>query len=81
MAKKNETNFTSLGPRIWNTVEPTILIVLILVQLSTVLALLASGRKEKSFRQAFYIFFTSLTVIDCFLVVSVRATYLAAPIR
>lgn len=59
-------------PTIWNTAEPWILLVLLAVQLSMVLFLVRHGRREKAYRQPFYVLFVVLTLVDCFLVVMVR---------
>lgn len=61
------------NPEIWNTVEPWILSVFIAIQLSMVLFLLRHGRREKLFRQAFYILFIVLTLVECLLVVTVSS--------
>lgn len=39
--------------------------VLVLIQLSMALFIVIHGRKEKSFRQAFYTLFVSVTVAEC----------------
>lgn len=54
-----------------NRVEEALLAIFIAVQMSTVGFLLVHGRKEKTFRQAFYVFFVAVTVADCLLVIAV----------
>lgn len=53
-------------------VENVILLPFIGVQLSMVVFLLFHCRREKTFRQAFYVFFVVVTCVDCLLVVVVR---------
>lgn len=43
----------------------------VLVQASVVAFIWIHGRKEKSFRQAFYVFFMTGTIADCFFIVLV----------
>ncbi|KAH7718436.1 hypothetical protein AAVH_14118 [Aphelenchoides avenae] len=50
---------------IWRRFETWIWAVLLLVQLSMVAFVVFRGRKDKSFRQAFYVFFVAVTIIDC----------------
>lgn len=56
---------------VWLHFETPVWAVLLLVQISTVAFLLLHGRKEKTFRQAFYVFFIAVTVADCALVLLV----------
>lgn len=56
---------------VWMHFETPIWAVLLLVQISMVVFLLLHGRKEKTFRQAFYVFFMVVTVADCALVLLV----------
>lgn len=38
---------------------------LLLVQLSMIAFLVIHGRKDRPFRQAFYVFFVAVTLVDC----------------
>lgn len=51
--------------------ESAVLAPFVLVQASVVVFLWLHGRKEKTFRQAFYVFFMTGTIADCFLLVLV----------
>lgn len=53
---------------VWLRFETWVWAVLLLIQLSMVGFLLIHGRKDKSFRQAFYVFFVAVTLVDCALV-------------
>lgn len=61
------------SPEIWNTVEPWILFLFIAIQLSMVVFLIRHGQREKLFRQAFYVLFIVLTLVECLLVVTVSS--------
>ncbi|KAH7680459.1 hypothetical protein AAVH_41166, partial [Aphelenchoides avenae] len=50
---------------IWLRFETWIWAVLMLVQLSMISFLVFYGRKDKTFRQAFYVFFVAVTIVDC----------------
>lgn len=54
-------------------IEEALLAVFFTVQISMVGFLLVHGRRDKAFRQAFYIFFVAVTVVDCLLVIVVSA--------
>lgn len=51
--------------------ETALLLPFLLIQASMALFLLLQGRREKSFRQAFYVIFVSVTVVDCTILVAV----------
>ncbi|KAH7668107.1 hypothetical protein AAVH_43056, partial [Aphelenchoides avenae] len=50
---------------VWRKGETWVWAVLLLVQLSMIAFLVIHGRKDKSFRQAFYVFFVAVTIVDC----------------
>lgn len=52
---------------VWLRFETWIWAVFLLVQVTMVVFLVIHGRSDKSFRQAFYVFFIAVTFIDCFL--------------
>jgi hypothetical protein len=52
-------------------VEDFILLPFISIQMSMAIFLVLHGHKEKAFRQAFYVFFVAVTIVDCALVVVV----------
>lgn len=56
---------------VWLRFETWIWAVFLLVQVTMVFFLVFHGRSDKSFRQAFYVFFVAVTFIDCFLIVLV----------
>lgn len=56
---------------LWLRFETWIWAGLLIVQLSMVAFLLLHGRKEGSFRRAFYVFFVAVTIVDCALVLLV----------
>lgn len=58
---------------VWLRFETCIRAVFLLVQVSMAVFLVVHGRKAKSFRQAFYLFFVA-TVVNCVLVLVVRRT-------
>lgn len=67
---------------VWLNFETPVWAVLLLVQISMVVFLILHGRKEKMFRQAFYIFFGVVTVVDCVLVLmvnTIRTLFIVAP--
>lgn len=49
----------------WAIPETLALVPFLLVQVSMVVFILCRGRKDKSFRQAFYVFFVVGTIADC----------------
>lgn len=57
---------------VWTQFETWTWAVLLLVQVSMVVFLAVHGRRDKSLRQAFYVFFMAVTIVDCVLVVWVR---------
>lgn len=59
-----------------NRVEEALLATFIAVQMSMIVFLLVHGRREKTFRQAFYVFFVAVTIADCLLVVVVSTDLL-----
>lgn len=63
----------------WGIVETVALVPLLLLQLSVVVFLLARGRKDKSYRQAFYAFFIAVTVADFVSVFVVGARAMSFP--
>ncbi|KAH7716074.1 hypothetical protein AAVH_16533 [Aphelenchoides avenae] len=50
---------------VWLRFETWLWAVLLLVQLSMVAFMIIHGRKDKTFRQAFYAFFVAVTFVDC----------------
>ncbi|KAH7716075.1 hypothetical protein AAVH_16534, partial [Aphelenchoides avenae] len=50
---------------VWQRFETWLWAVLLLIQLSMLAFLVIHGRKDKSFRQAFYVFFMAVTIVDC----------------
>lgn len=50
---------------VWLRFETWAWAVLLLVHLSMVAFLVIHGRKDTSFRQAFYVFFVAVTLVDC----------------
>lgn len=56
---------------VWLQFETWIWAVLLLLQVSMVVFLVADGRQDKTFRQAFYVFFVAVTIVDCVLVLLV----------
>lgn len=57
----------------WDIPQTLSLIPFLIVQISMVVFLVRHGRKEKSFRQAFYVFFIAVTLVDCTMVVVVSS--------
>ncbi|KAH7678231.1 hypothetical protein AAVH_41870, partial [Aphelenchoides avenae] len=53
---------------VWLRFETWVWACLLLVQISMVAFLVIHGRKDKSFRQAFFILFAAVTLVDCALV-------------
>lgn len=47
------------------TGETLVLAVLTSIQLSMVVMLLRQGRKDRNFRQAFFLLFVAVTIVDC----------------
>lgn len=62
--------------RVWWRLETWVWAVLLLVQLSMVAFVVIHGRKDKTFRQAFYVFFAAVTLVDCALVLLVSKRFL-----
>lgn len=58
----------------WNlyTVELVVVILLLLLHVSMIVFLVAHGRKDKAFRQAFYVQYVALSIVDCVRVAWVR---------
>ncbi|KAH7680425.1 hypothetical protein AAVH_41200, partial [Aphelenchoides avenae] len=54
---------------VWMHFETWIWALLLLVQVSMVVFLVVRGRTDKSFREAFYVFFVAVTFVDCVLVI------------
>lgn len=57
---------------VWLRFETWMWAIFLVVQMSMVVFLVVHGRKDKSFREAFYVFFVVVTVVDCVLVLWVR---------
>lgn len=55
----------------WAIVESVSLVPFWLLHVSMVVFLLSRGRKDKSYRQAFYVFFVVVTIADCTVIVVV----------
>lgn len=53
---------------VWLRVQTPIWALLLLVQVSMIAFLVTRRRKERTFRQAFYVFFVAVTAVDCILV-------------
>lgn len=54
-----------------NRVEEALLAIFMVLQVSMVGFLVAHGRRDKTFQQAFYVFFVAVTIADCLLVMVV----------
>lgn len=52
---------------IWLRFETWIWALLLLIQMSMVAFVVIRGRKDSSFRQAFYVFFVAVSTVDCVL--------------
>lgn len=59
-------------PALWAVISAPSLTPFVVLQLSMVVFLVVRGRKEKTFRQAFYVLFIAVTLIDCLVVVTVN---------
>lgn len=55
----------------WDVFATSLILPFLIVPLSMISFLLRRGRKQKSYRQAFYVFFVAVTVVDCTVVLVV----------